>query len=213
MRHGPRAPSTPIEWLLAGGLLLLVFGLFAVELLRDFQPVKLGAVLIVAFWVPLLVWHEAGHALAASCLGWRVERVVIGFGKPLFRFRCGGAAVEVRLLPIEGFVACVPRQSHWPRLQSARIYFAGPGIELVLAGGILAVVGPQELFRLSDNYAHIAGQSLAAAATAQAVLNLLPAVIVTPQGKLMNDGMGILYSLFGPRPVQGPARSDRPDEE
>ncbi len=205
MRPTPRAPATPLEWLLAGGLLLLVFGLFVVELLRDFEPVKLGAVLIVVFWVPLLVWHEAGHAVAAWGLGWRVEQVVIGFGKPLFRFRCGRAVVELRLLPIEGFVACVPRRGRWPRLESALIYFAGPGIELALAGGLLAAVGPQELFRLSDDYLHIAGQSLAAAATAQAVLNLLPAVIVTPQGKLMNDGMGILNSLFGPRPVPPPS--------
>jgi len=40
----------------------------------------------------------------AALLGWYVGRVVIGVGRRLAKFRVGTAVVEIRLLPLEGFV-------------------------------------------------------------------------------------------------------------
>jgi hypothetical protein len=200
--HDPDAPREPLEpwqvWFAALFLTLLV-GLFAAEVIRDFQPVKLAAVLILAFWIPLLALHEAGHAVTATLLGWHVGRVVLGMGPTLGQFRLGGAAVEVRLAPVEGFVQSVPTNLRLPHLKSALIYFAGPGVELLLAAILLLLVGPERLLSRSEEIATIVWQSLAAAATAQGVLNLVPHAVYTPQGAwIVSDGLGIFLSFVRP---------------
>src|SRR4051794_10214729 len=119
-------------------------------------------------------------------------------GRTVGTFRAGAAVVEIRLFPIEGFVTCVPRNLHWPRLKSALIYFAGPGVELWLAATLLVVVGPDTLLSRSSDYGVIVWQSLAAASVLQGVLNLIPQSIHTPEGPVANDGLGILRSLFLP---------------
>jgi hypothetical protein len=124
--------------------------------------------------------------------------VVIGMGRVVSRFRVGTAFVEIRLVPIEGFVKCVPRNLHYPRLKSAVIYFAGPGVELLLALAVLLLGGPDTLFTLSDDYLLIAGQSLALASAAQGILNLIPHGVSRPQGMLPNDGLGIIRSFLMP---------------
>jgi hypothetical protein len=194
----PRRPLTPAERWISGIFLAVILGLFVVEVFHDYQPVKLSALLIVLFWIPLLALHEAGHALAAALLGWYVGEVVIGFGRILCAFRIGTAAVEVRWLPIEGFVKCVPRNLRMPRLKSVLIYFAGPGIELLVALVILALIGPDRLFSRSEDYWLIAWQSLAVAATAQAVLNLMPASVQKEGEVIASDGLGIIRSFMQP---------------
>jgi hypothetical protein len=47
-------------------------------------------------------------------------------------------------------------------------------IELLLAAGVLMMLGPGQLFSHSDDWRIIAWQSLAAAATVGGVLNLIP---------------------------------------
>ena len=198
--HLPRRdPSTPTEWLIGGILVLGFAAAMIAEIADQFTPVKLSAALIILFWVPLLALHEGGHAIVAGLLGWRVRQVVIGMGMTLARFRFGEADVEIRLLPIEGFVIALPKRLNLPRLENALIYFAGPGIELLLAAAILVVVGPDRLFTLTDDYRLIVWQSLAAAATVQAALNLIPIAIQSPEGDAASDGLGILLSLVRPR--------------
>jgi membrane-associated protease RseP (regulator of RpoE activity) len=176
--------------------LLVLLGLFVAEICHNYQPVKLSALLVILFWIPLLAWHEAGHAVVAALLGWNVGQVVLGMGREVGRFRVGGAVVEIRLIPVEGFVRCVPRNLHLPHLKSACIYFAGPGVELLLALAILLLVGPATLLSQSDDYLIIVWQSLALASTAQAVLNLIPHSTRTPEGEVPNDGLGIIRSFF-----------------
>lgn len=67
----------------------VVLGLFVAEICHDYQPVKLSALLVVLFWVPLIALHEAGHAVVASLLNWYVGQVVIGMGRLLTSFRVG----------------------------------------------------------------------------------------------------------------------------
>src|SRR5262249_15349978 len=104
-----------------------------------------------------------------------------------------------RLFPVEGFVKCVPKNLHLPQLKSALIYFAGPGVELLVAAAVALLVGPDQLFTSSDDYLLIVWQSLALASTVQAVLNLLPHAIPTPEGLIANDGLGIIRSFFMPQ--------------
>ena len=73
---------------------------------------QLSALLIVVFWIPLLVLHESGHALMAAALGWHVGQIVIGMGRTVKEFRVGTALVEIRLVPVEGFVVPVQTTSN-----------------------------------------------------------------------------------------------------
>jgi hypothetical protein len=193
-----RGPLTRDERWVFGIFLAVLLGLFAAEVWHDYQPVKLAALLVVLFWIPLLALHEAGHAVAATLLNWYVGEVIIGAGRVLARFRAGTAVVEIRVFPVEGFVRCVPRNLHRPHLKSALIYFAGPGVELLLAALVLLVVGPDRLLTRSDDYLLIALQSLAVAATVQGVLNLIPHSIRTREGEIANDGLGIIRSFLLP---------------
>jgi len=161
-----RTPETPDERWSSAIFLLLFVGLILAGLLQDFEPVKISAVLVVLFWVPLLALHEAGHALMAAAVGWHVGQVVIGMGNEIKRFRVGGTPVEIRMFPVSGFVRHVPTNLNLPHLKCALIYFAGPGIELLLAGVLLLAVGPDRLLTRTNDYLIIAVQSLALAATA-----------------------------------------------
>src|SRR5262245_7040818 len=132
--YGPaprRGPKTASEWVILSAFLLFFFTVFAIGIFGEFRPANLAVILVLVFWVPLLAVHEFGHAAVAALLGWRVSRVVVGLGPPIARFRAGTAAVEVRLLPLEGFIRCVPTRLRLPQLESALIYFAGPGAELL----------------------------------------------------------------------------------
>lgn len=193
-----RGPLTSQERWICVIFLVVLLGLFVAEIVHDYQPVKLSALLVVIFWVPLLALHEAGHALVAAALNWYVGEVVIGMGRQIARFRLGTATIEIRLFPVEGFVTCVPRDLHLPRLKSACISLAGPGVELLLALIVLLLVGPKRLFTISDDYLLIFWQSLALACTVQGVLNLIPHAIPRPEGPIFSDGLGIIRSFLLP---------------
>ena len=150
------------------------------------------------FWVPLLVLHESGHALAAWLLGWHFSQMVIGVGRLIYSFRWAGALIEIRMFPVQGFILCAPTNLRRPQVKSALIYFAGPGVELLLALVVLLLVGPAQLFAQTESYWLITWQSLALAATAQALLNLIPGAVWTPRGSIANDGLGIFRSLTLP---------------
>lgn len=193
-----RDPANRLEWWVAGIFLAVMFGLFALEVYSDYTPIKLSVLLVLVFWVPLLALHEAGHAIAAHLLGWHVGQVVIGMGKVMGRFRIGSASVEIRLVPIEGFVKCVPTRLRLPQVESALIYFAGPGVELLLAAGILLLTGPDRLFTITDDYWLILWQSLALAAVSQGIMNLIPFGVRSEGGDMASDGLGIVLSLLRP---------------
>lgn len=205
-------PLSPQERWMAGLFLGVVLGLFILEIWHDYQPVKLSALLIILFWIPLLALHECGHALAAALLRWRVQKIVIGLGRLVAAFRIRNTSVEIRLLPIEGFVRCAPQDLRHPRLKNIAIYFAGPGVELLIALGVVLLVGWNRLLTLTEDYGLIAWQSLALAATAGAVLNLIPQAVRTPQGLIPNDGLCILLSLFLPKQYFASMLSESRDE-
>ncbi|MEH6455007.1 MAG: M50 family metallopeptidase [Cocleimonas sp.] len=167
------------------------------EISTNFEPKKLGALLFVVFWIPLLFIHEFGHALMAKILGWQVKRVVLGVGKIMMVSRLFNAPVEIRSIPLEGFVQIAPKTVNLARFKHALIYFAGPGIELLAFFMISYWLGGfDQLFTITNDYTRIALQSFAFAALAGAVLNLIPLGIVTKDGSTPNDGMGILLCLF-----------------
>jgi Peptidase family M50 len=191
-------PLSPQEWMACAILMLFILGLFAADVVHDFHPIKLSALLIIIFWIPLLVLHEGGHALMAAALGWHVGQIVIGMGRTARQFRIGTALVQIRLVPVSGFVMTVPTDLNMPQIKSALIYFAGPGIELLFAAILVFLVGPDRMFQRTDEFVMLSVQSLAVAATVQAGLNLIPYTTMKGQSRLISDGMGIFLSLMTP---------------
>jgi hypothetical protein len=64
-----RGPLTPEEKWTGVIFLLIVLGLFTAKICTNFQPVKLSALFVLLFWIPLLALHEAGHAVVAALVG------------------------------------------------------------------------------------------------------------------------------------------------
>jgi hypothetical protein len=196
-RHHDREPASKAEKIFLLLISLAFLFMMSMEVITDFEPKKLGALLFVIFWIPLLFIHEFGHAMMAKMLGWRVQRIVIGMGRTLFNTRLFDAPMEIRSIPLEGFVQIAPRHIQLARLKHALIYFAGPGVELLVFFIIMTYLGGwDELLRINNDYLRIALQSFAFAALAGAVLNLIPLGIITKDGSTPNDGMGILMCLF-----------------
>jgi hypothetical protein len=185
------------------GFVLLFFGLLAAEVVRDFTPVKLTAVVFVLAWLPLVAVHELGHALAAWMCGWHIAGVAIGQGRALATFHVRGVPVRVGRLPVGGFVAIAPRHLRQVRLRSALIYLAGPGLPLVLLGVLALLVGPTRLVTRTHDLGLLALQAVSAAIVVGAAANLLPhyARRVDPiLGPLApSDGMGVIMSFVWPR--------------
>ena len=195
----PHRPCrTPIERVTAVVFILIVLGLLVAEVATNYEPVKLSALLVALFWIPLLVLHEMGHALAAWALGWDVGRIVLGMGRRLGRFTLAGAIVDVNLFPVEGFVVPVPRNLRFPRAKSAAIYFAGPGSEILVVLILIVLVGPDRFFSRSEELTIIAAQSLAIAAGFGVFCNLVPHSGSVNGVAVANDGLGILLSFTLP---------------
>jgi len=193
-----QGPSTPFEWWFTAILAVFFGALFVAMVVVDYEPRKMMLVFLVVFWMLLLPLHEAGHAVVAFLVGWYVGQVVIGWGRPLLKFSLGRATIEIRALPLEGFVRTVPRNMDLPRLKSALIYFAGPGVELILLAILAAAIGPSTLMAASDSYPMIAAQSLSLAIIVSAFVNLFPHSVVTEAGPIANDGLGIINSFLVP---------------
>lgn len=193
-----RGPESKAEKITAAVFVLIVFGMFAASIVTDFTPVKASALFFILFWFPLLILHEGAHAITATMLGWNVGWVVIGMGNTLRTFRIGGAIVEIRTFPLEGFVSSMPRNLRLPGLKNGLIYFAGPGSELLLSLAIWLVLGTDRLFSMSDDYVTIFWQTLALEATFQAVINLIPLSVEMRGRFIANDGLGILLSFVRP---------------
>ncbi len=190
-------PSTRGEIIFVLVIGLVIFALLCMELLVNYEPKKLSVLLFFVFWIPLLVIHELGHALMAKALGWRVQKIVLGVGKPIFFTRWFYAPVEIRAVPFEGFVQIAPQSTHHARFKHALIYFAGPGVELLLFFIIMRSFGGfEELTTISNDYMSIALQSFAFVALVGAVINLIPQGIITKDGSTPNDGLGIIICLL-----------------
>jgi len=172
---------------------VLLFGAFFADMLQQFNPRKLSMVLFPFAWAVLTALHELGHAVAARMVGWRVAEIVVGSGRVLKRWKLGDTVIEMRLIPLTGYVMPIPPATGVKRLHSAFVSFAGPGVELlfVLLAGL--VVGWDALMTRSEHLGLVTLQTACVAALTGAVINLIPHY--GPKG-IMSDGMGVLTSLL-----------------
>ena len=189
-----RRPMTDAEARISAIVGLLLTLLFLAAILEEFTPQKLSIVFYILFWVPMLIVHELGHALAARMLGWQVREIVIGFGRTLWLFQYGDTRIKVKLAPIEGYVLPAPVDPGNVRLKSALIYAAGPGAELLILALMIGFFGWDTVFNDSSDLSLIALKTLAIVILVGAGFNLLP---FRTEGAV-SDGLGILSSPFLP---------------
>ncbi len=189
----PRLPLSRGEKQASLAGFVLIFGLLAAEVLRELNSAKLGLLFFLLAWVPMLVVHELGHAVAARLMGWRVNELVIGYGRELTCFYFGSALVRLKAAPLEGYVLPSPVRLRSPRLESAFIYAAGPGIEILVLLG-LYILADGQLFTRTDEIGLVALQGTAAAIGLGLFFTLVP----RPVGHAMSDGLGIIVSLYRP---------------
>lgn len=171
----------------------LFIALFTAEILRDFKVAKLSLPFFLISWVLLLAIHEFGHALMARALGWRVDLICLGFGKIRRTLIILGMEVEIRTIPLSGFVRPRPLDLISPRLKNFLIYSAGPGIELLLVAAIFLILGPSTLLHRSESITLIATQSFCIAALFGALFNLIPLPHRNDDGsQSWSDGLGMI---------------------
>lgn len=192
--HIPDRPpaNAPEKWTI-GLFSLIFFGLFTAEIARDFQVAKLSLPFFLISWVILLVVHEFGHALMARALGWEVDLISLGSGKIRRRLRVLGMDVEIRTIPLSGFVRPRPLDHISPHLKNFLIYAAGPGIEILLVLIIALTLGFSTLLQRSESIALIATQSFCLAALFGAIFNLIPFPHRNNDGsQSWSDGLGMI---------------------
>lgn len=199
MDVGPEREAVGRErwWVAAFSLGLLV--LFALEMGDGFRFEKLSVPFMALAIAPLIAVHEGGHALLSRLLGWRVLRVVIGRGRLLASWRWRGIPIELRLLPVGGFVQPIPTRLRRPRLESMLIYAAGPVAEIVVAGVLGSWLGWGRLLSAPTTLPQLLVQSAALVVAIDTFSNLLPLPNAEGDRSQMTDGMGILLSPFLPR--------------
>jgi len=108
----------------------------------------LGFVIVLGF---LIFAHESGHFFVAKFFKVRVLVFSFGFGKRLFGFRRGDTDYRISAIPLGGYVrmagdnpeeaAAAPDEFlSKPKWQRLLILFAGPGMNLILAIGFIAII-------------------------------------------------------------------------
>ena len=190
-------PSTRGEKITYYVFLLLVLLGFSLEIYTNYEPKKLSAIVFILAWIPLTFLHELGHAVVSKLVGWKVKEFVVGYGKIIKEFRCNETKVELRMMPIGGYILPHFTGTNWSRWKSALVYFAGPGIELVVFFAIYSVIGFDKFFKPGLGYLELVLQGIGLSALTGAVLNLIPLSALTEKGETPNDGLGILLSIFG----------------
>jgi Peptidase family M50 len=206
-------PATPFERGFYVFVMTVILALLGAEIITDFKPVKLAALFFLLFWPLLLILHEAGHALMSDLLNWEVRRMVIGFNKEVWRFRFRGVPIIIKLIPVGGYIISAPRNLSHPRLKSALIYLAGPGIELLLLAGLVGGFGLPLFLTPSEDYGVIALQALAVAIVWGAVTNLLPLPYDNNGRWSWSDGLGFIRSFSLPNSYFAALMESAPEED
>ena len=176
---------------------LVIALLFLGEIFWNYSPGRMSVLFFFIGWILLLILHELGHAICAKIFGWRVLGLVIGFGQVLFKFKLFNVPVQIRAFPLEGFVLARPVNERWIRFKSASVYFAGPAVHLAALIIPLYVLGWEGLIEPSDDLGKIFVQSLAAVGFLGCLVTLIPFPANMEGHQAYNDGLGIVYSLFG----------------
>jgi len=139
--------------------------------------------------------HELGHAFVAKRFGWRVFRILIGFGKTVFKANFFGFETEFRAIPLGGVVLAAPREKDHYRAKLFTFALAGP-----LANAILAVVSVAAMGGSLTGFGSIVRQlaplqMFFIANLLIVIENLWPRRVATSFGERPSDGLQLWEAL------------------
>jgi tetratricopeptide (TPR) repeat protein len=183
-------------------MLILVFalgGLAAFLILSGRDPGFGWVLAVLALSYPMLVVgalpHEAGHVVAARLSGFEIFQVELGVGRRVRTMEICGVRVMIHLVPWGGLTSAGSEDARLIRLRRALLYLGGPATNLALAGAYVWLVAPRS-FGPSPSLAGALGASFLLSNLFIGVVNLIPRHIQSQAGRIPNDGMGILSSIF-----------------
>jgi len=98
------------------------------------SPPILFALLLYPYMMASLFCHEAGHAIAASVIGYRPRSMQVGSGRVLLRIKIGSMWLVIHATPVYGWVIAL--DAGRSRFHDAVVTAAGPctNIGLILLG-------------------------------------------------------------------------------
>lgn len=165
--------------------------------------ISIAGILITIFFV--IGTHESAHFLAARCLGVRVLRFSIGFGKTLFRWHDKkGTEYVVAMIPLGGYVKMldeteevVPTEeqhlayNRQPFYKKFLIVIAGPAANLFCAFSLYWLIFVIGFVTVKPMIGSVAPRSIAAEAGLQPSQE-----IVSIDNKTTNAWSGVMFRLI-----------------
>jgi Tfp pilus assembly protein PilF len=158
---------------------------------------SMNALLMLWILVLCIPLHELGHAWAARLIGWKIDRIVLGTGRELAKFRFLGFPWELHLMFTSGgatFANYSPARPTFAKYASFII--AGPLADFLLA--VLSILltpdgSPWRLAPLTHGLEPL--RALFWGNVFLFVTALIPRVVFGVTGRTGNDGL-LLWQLF-----------------
>ncbi|MDF1812767.1 MAG: site-2 protease family protein [Verrucomicrobiales bacterium] len=177
----------------------LIFGLLLVDL---FENAAAGWLLLnlALFQVSLLLTifpHEMCHALAARWMGYRVFRILIGYGKSLYSGKLFGFRFDLNSVPCGGMVIACPVDGGNFRLKSFLFAASGPFANLLLCVLVIPFIGAENYWNWGEfTTGPVPAKAFLLANLFVLLVNLWPMKVPTPFGDMDSDGRRILEAIF-----------------
>ena len=178
------------------------YGILGTILAWQFPNEHMGWILVnvflfYLFTVAVIVPHELGHAFAGQWVGFRIIKIIIGVGKPIWKGKLFGFDTEIGTVPLGGFAFGAPRVVEGYRRKLLAFVAAGPATNLLLLLLILPAVQDHKLWTM-----HPLNQSISPAPVFfyanlwVLICNLLPFSVNHAFGRFPTDGKQILSLPF-----------------
>jgi hypothetical protein len=137
--------------------------------------------------------HECGHLVAASWVGGKPKRMILGMGHEVYRFEWRGIKIVMNSVPIGGMALALFDEQ--PHMRGRWAVFVMGGVLFnAIAAGIFYL-----LFGFSLDYADTINiASVFIFANLTGILNLLPYYTSAYGFRLATDGLLLIKTLFGP---------------
>lgn len=110
------SPSSRVTWVITIAVLVLLVGTFIKGMDGILTFAVLGLVLLI---------HEVGHWIASAICGIPIEKFCIGVGAKIYSFSWRRTLIEVRLLPLLGYVQPASMTKYW--FEREKCWLSGAG--------------------------------------------------------------------------------------
>jgi tetratricopeptide (TPR) repeat protein len=185
----------------AGLVLDIVLGLGGVFLLLRDPGSRAGHCILNLFLIQLFLVlatlpHELAHAVAGRWCGLRVEKIILGFGAPIFAGKALGFNLEIKQIPYGGFTRALEFAGRERLLRLFVFHVAGPVASVVMAAVAWRLGGGTHGAALDLTVSASPWTLFSIANSTLAVHHLFPGTRSTSFGRMPSDGLALLQILF-----------------